>query len=214
MGARGCFASPPPLRASPVVPPLDDFSAAAAQLGRPVRGATRAVRRCHLSLPVVLEVAPLLPNGRPFPTLYWLSCPLAHRRIARLEAAGGVRAMDRQVAEDEAFRAELELASERYARARARCATEALPPIRAFRGGIGGAIGGTKCLHAHFAHHLADGPNPIGAAVEREVVPLDCSGPCVELDAISGETRRSAAWSEPARAEGRAVDAGGECAPR
>ncbi len=175
----------------------DDRAIAAAQLGRPLRGAMRVVTRCRLSLPVVLEVAPLLPGGEPFPTLYWLSCPLAHRRVARLEAAGGVRAMDRRLAEDSAFRAELEAATARYAEARARRTATALPEVRAFRGGIGGAIGGTKCLHAHLAHHLADGPNPVGAAIDGDVLPLDCERPCVDVDGMAGEARRNAAWSEP-----------------
>ncbi|MBC7172675.1 MAG: DUF501 domain-containing protein, partial [Polyangiaceae bacterium] len=119
----------------------NDRNAASAQLGRPLRGELRAVRRCHLSLPVVLEVAPQLPDGEPFPTLYWLSCPLAHRRVARLEAAGGVREMDRRAAEDASFRAELEAAHAQYAASRAKRA-EALPEGRGLRGGVGGSTFG------------------------------------------------------------------------
>src|SRR5690606_33164257 len=78
----------------------EDVGAAEAQLGRPLRGVRGVAHRCALGLPVVLEVDPVLDDGAPFPTLYWLSCPLAHRRVARLEAAGGVRAMDQRAAEE------------------------------------------------------------------------------------------------------------------
>lgn len=178
----------------------DDDAAVTAQIGRAPRGGMRVARRCHHALPVVLEVAPRLPTGEPFPTLYWLSCPLAHRRVARLEAAGGVREMDRRVAEDPEFRDALERATARYASARAARAPNDGGAERALRGGVGGAVGGTKCLHAHFAHHLVDGANPVGAAVAPAVEPLDCGVPCVVADGASA--RRNPAWSEPARPDG------------
>jgi hypothetical protein len=175
---------------------LDDIAAAEAQIGRPPRGAFRVARRCRFELPVVLEVPPTLPGGEPFPTLYWLSCPLAHRRVARLEAAGGVRAMDRRAAEEPDFRDAIEAAHRRYASARA-CASppDAPPPERAPRGGVGGSTGGVKCLHAHLAHHLVDGANPVGEAIEDRVLPLECELPCVIAE--GRDVRRNRAWREP-----------------
>ncbi|MBW2626875.1 MAG: DUF501 domain-containing protein [Deltaproteobacteria bacterium] len=64
----------------------------ALQIGRPLRAASKVLRRCNLDLPIVIDVPPILDTGEPFPTRYWLTCPLAHRRIARIEAEGGVRA--------------------------------------------------------------------------------------------------------------------------
>ena len=61
----------------------------ALQIGRPLRATSTVLKRCSLGLPIVAEVPPLLDTGEPFPTLYWLTCPLAHRRIARIEAEGG-----------------------------------------------------------------------------------------------------------------------------
>ncbi|MGB5416738.1 MAG: DUF501 domain-containing protein, partial [Polyangiales bacterium] len=69
-----------------------DGDVLALQIGRPLRATSTVVRRCSLGLPIVAEVPPILDTGEPFPTRYWLTCPLAHRRIARLEAEGGVRA--------------------------------------------------------------------------------------------------------------------------
>ena len=38
--------------------------------------------------------------------------------------------------------------------------------------------GRVKCLHALYAHELADA-NPIGALAREEIEPLGCPGPCV-----------------------------------
>ncbi len=180
-----------------------DSAAAEAQIGRPLRGAFRVARRCPLGLPLVLEVPPSLPDGEPFPTLYWLACPLAHRRVARLEAAGGVRAMDRRAAEEPEFGAAIEAAHRRYAEAR-EAASRGEGAHRA-RGGVGGSASGVKCLHAHLAHHLVDGDNPVGRAAEGEVLPLDCESPCV---VASGDgAARNPAWREPrAVVDGRAPE--------
>ena len=50
------------------------------------------------------------------------------------------------------------------------------------REGIGGTVcGGMKCLHAHLAHFLAGGNNPVGAEVHKKLLGLqesDCAGDC------------------------------------
>ena len=175
---------------------LSDREAARAQLGRPVRGDPEVASRCHLHLPVVLRVPPVLDSGEPFPTLYWLCCPLAHKRIARLEAAGGVREADARASTDPGFAEELAEAHARYAAERDEAleALEGEVPIPP-RGGVGGSSGGTKCLHAHYAHHAGGGENPLGAEVAGEIEPLDCERPCVTR--IEGEAARNPEWSEP-----------------
>ena len=75
---------------------MDDREVVAAQIGRPLRAAANVVSRCHLGLPVVVQVPPLLDDGTPFPTLYWLSCPLAAKRVGRVESVGGVKTMERR----------------------------------------------------------------------------------------------------------------------
>jgi len=56
---------------------------------------------------------------------------------------------------------------------------------RAPTGGVGGAEGGVKCLHAHYAHTRAGGDNPVGRLVAEWVEPLDCAEPCVVQGAIN-----------------------------
>ncbi len=167
-----------------------DRAAVEAQIGRPSRGAFDVVVRCHFELPVVIRMAPLLDDGTPFPTRYWLTCPLAVLRVDRLEGAGGVRQVARRVEADPALRAALDDAHARYAADRA----AAVPPGDGARpsGGVAGiAGGGVKCLHAHYADHAAGNANPVGALVAPWVEPLDDEAPCV----VGG--RRNPAWQEP-----------------
>ena len=110
--------------------------------------------------PLVIRNAPLLDDGTPMPTRYWLVGEPERTSVSRLESAGGVA------------RAEAELDPASVTAAHARYAAErdaALPPgHRGPRpsGGVGGTRTGIKCLHAHFAWHLAGGDDPVGRWVE------------------------------------------------
>ncbi len=96
-----------------------DSEVLALQIGRPLRATSTVLRRCHLGLPIVAEVPPILDTGEPFPTRYWLTCPLAHRRIARIEARGGVREAQAELEADPRLARALAEA-QRSIRARAR----------------------------------------------------------------------------------------------
>jgi hypothetical protein len=169
----------------------EDAEVVAAQLGRPPRGRWEVASRCALGLPVVVRAHPQLEDGAPFPTLFWLTCPLARRRVSRLEQRGDVRAWTARVAAEPALRAAFEESQAAYARERAALLPPAAPALERLRGGVGGAEGGVKCLHAHYAHARAGRANPIGAEVARQVEPLDCATPCV----LAGV--RAPGWREP-----------------
>lgn len=168
-----------------------DGEVVAAQIGRPLRAESAVVARCPLGLPTVVRVPPILDDGTPFPTLYWLTCPLAVLRIGRAEGAGGVRRMEETARRDRLFGERLAAAHTRYAAARDRD----VPPDAHPRpgGGVGGSRAGVKCLHAHYADHAAGNDNPVGEAVAADVEPLDCALPCV----LAGG--RNPAWREPRR---------------
>jgi len=156
---------------------VSDAETVAVQIGRPLRAAVEVVARCHLGVPVVVAVPPLLDDGTPFPTRYWLTCPLATRRIGRLEGAGGVKRMETKAEMDADFGEALEAAHRRYAAER-----DALLPADATprpSGGVGGAARGVKCLHAHYADFAAGNANPVGELVDAWIGPLDCAEPCV-----------------------------------
>ncbi len=170
-----------------------DRCAVEAQLGRPPRGTWGVASRCGLGLPVVVEAHPVLEDGSPFPTLYYLTCPLARRRVSRLEQRGEVREWTARLERDPALREAFDAAQADYAARRAGRLPEGHPARAHLRGGVGGAEGGVKCLHAHFAHARVGGDNPIGRDVAARVEPLDCATPCVV------EGARDPRWREPVR---------------
>jgi len=152
---------------------MDDRVTVAVQLGRDPRGTLDVVARCQYGLPLVIRTSPRLDDGSPFPTLYYLTCPVAARQIGRLEAAGTMRDMERRLEEDEQLRAAYVSAHERYMAQR-----DAISVLDE-SASAGGMPLRVKCLHALYAHERADG-NPIGAIVRDRIEPIDCPGPCVE----------------------------------
>ncbi len=163
----------------------DDRRVIEVQIGRPLRAPSEVVARCHLGMPVVVRVPPHLDDGTPFPTLYWLTCPLAATRIGRMEGAGGVKRMEAKAAADPAFAAGLDRAHVSYATERDRQIVDFDAPAPS--GGVAGAARGVKCLHAHYAHHAAGGENPVGELVAAWIEPLDCRVRCVVDDAMNPE---------------------------
>ena len=142
------------------------------QLGRPLRGTWRVASRCHLGVPMVVETHPRLEDGTPFPTLFWLTCPLLVKRASHLEAEGFMSVLTQRLTTDSAFAARQQSAVDRYVSRRNELApTEGPQP--------GGGADRVKCLHAHLAHELADAPNPVGAAALSKTGWPDCRLPCV-----------------------------------
>jgi hypothetical protein len=135
-------------------------------LGRVPRAGFEVVVRNATGDPAVIRNAPLLDDGTPMPTRYWLVDPDLSLRVARLESAGGVRAAEAAV-EPEA----LGSAHERYARERDAALASEHADHAGPRpsGGVGGTARGVKCLHAHLAYHLAGGDDPVGRWVEENL---------------------------------------------
>ncbi len=92
----------------------------AAQLGRPPRGLLAVAHRCPCGLPDVATTAPRLPDGTPFPTLYYLTCPRASAAVSRLEASGVMREMTARLG-DAALRSRYEVAHLDYLGPPGRC---------------------------------------------------------------------------------------------
>ncbi len=173
---------------------MDDRGVVAAQIERTPRSVVDVVARCPLGLPTVTKVPPHLDDGTPFPTTYWLTCPLASRRIGRLEADGAVRRYDERVASDPDFQASFAQAMTRYAADRDDLIAPDAPAYLP-TGGVGGSQGGVKCLHAHYADFAAGNENPVGAETGAAIEPLDCAVGCVAE--IDGAAVRNPDWIEP-----------------
>jgi uncharacterized protein len=164
------------------VPAAADLAAVERQLGRRPRAVRRVAHRCPCGLPDVVETAPRLPGGTPFPTLYYLTCPRAVAAVSRLEAAGMMRQFRQRLAGDEDLRRAYLAAHRDYLARRDEAAratgVEPLPPGSQSAGGMPDRV---KCLHALVAHELAvPGANPLGRAAVAAAGPWWQAGPCVD----------------------------------
>jgi hypothetical protein len=154
-----------------------DRAAVAAQLGRSPRGARAVAHRCPCGLPDVVETSPRLPDGTPFPTLYYLTCPRATAAVSALESAGLMRQMSARLAADPELAGRYREAHVRYLARR-----DAIRRVDEIAGvSAGGMPTRVKCLHAHLAQSLAEGPggNPFGDETRDLVGPWWDAGPCV-----------------------------------
>ena len=150
------MAAPPPSQE-------EEVAAVTRLLGRAPQGDFEVVVRDAAGEPVVLRNAPLLHDGTPMPTRYWLVGAAEREAVSRLEAAGGVNAAEADVDADELAAAHARYAAER----------DALLPADHTgprpSGGVGGTRTGVKCLHAHWAFHLAGGDDPVGRWVAERI---------------------------------------------
>lgn len=173
---------------------MDDRSVVEHQIGRPPRSPIDVESRCHLGLPVVIRVPPVLDDGTPFPTTHWLTCPLASLRVSRLESAGGVNDADARIAADPDLAEAFGVAMGRYERERDSLIPDTWNgPLPS--GGIAGSRGGVKCLHAQYADTASGHDNPIGSEVAESIEPLDCVVRCVIP--ADGNWIRNESWTEP-----------------
>jgi hypothetical protein len=140
-----------------VVDPAD-LEAVTRQLGREPRGVLEIAYRCPNGEPAVLKTAPRLPDGTPFPTLYYLTHPVLTAAASRLESAGMMQTMSERLREDPVLAAAYRRAHESYLAER-----DAVEPLGTEFSG-GGMPDRVKCLHVLMAHALAKGPglNPLG----------------------------------------------------
>ncbi|BBY75707.1 hypothetical protein MPRF_26060 [Mycolicibacterium parafortuitum] len=135
-----------------------DLDAVARQLGREPRGVLEIAYRCPNGEPAVVKTAPRLPDGTPFPTLYYLTHPALTAAASRLESSGLMREMTERLAQDPELAAAYRRAHESFLAER-----DAIEPLGTTFSG-GGMPDRVKCLHVVIAHSLAKGPgvNPFG----------------------------------------------------
>ncbi len=132
-------------------------------LGRQPQGDFEVILRDASGSPIVVKNEPLLFDGTPMPTRYWLVGPKEHTAVSRLESAGFI-----DLAESEVDAEELRLTHERYAAER----DSAIPKDHTGprpHGGVAGTRVGVKCLHAHYANWLVNKTDVIGQWVDRRL---------------------------------------------
>ena len=134
-----------------------------AQLGRPARAMRGRPTSVRAEIPTSWRPRPRLPDGTPFPTLYYLTCPRAASLIGGLESSGMMREMTDRLRTDEDLAAAYRRAHEAYLARR-----EELGPVAEIEGvSAGGMPTRVKCLHVLVAHALAAGPGVNPSATKR-----------------------------------------------
>jgi hypothetical protein len=154
-----------------------DRSIVAEQLGRAPRAIRAVAHRCPCGNPDVIETSPRLPDGTPFPTLYYLTCPRAAAAIGTLESSGLMREMTERLRTDEHLADGYRRAHEAYLARR-----EQLAHVDEIAGiSAGGMPTRVKCLHVLVGHALAAGPgvNPLGDEALERLPDWWLDGPCV-----------------------------------
>jgi hypothetical protein len=154
-----------------------DLAAVDAQLGRPARSVVGVAHRCPCGLPDVVATSPLLDDGTPFPTAFYLTCPRVVSAVGTLESSGTMHAMGARLLADPDLAARYRAAHEDYLRRR-----EGLGVVPEIAGvSAGGMPARVKCLHVLVAHALAAGPgvNPLGDEALAALAPWWPAGPCV-----------------------------------
>ncbi|MXO37262.1 DUF501 domain-containing protein [Mycobacterium kansasii] len=158
-----------------------DLQVVARQLGREPRGVLKVAYRCPNGEPGVVKTAPKLPDGTPFPTLYYLTHPTLTAAASRLETTGLMREMTHRLRRDPDLAAAYRRAHEAYLAER-----DAIEPLGTAVS-AGGMPDRVKCLHVLIAHALAKGPgvNPLG----DEVVALLAAEPAAADLIVGGRWR-------------------------
>jgi hypothetical protein len=154
-----------------------DRAVVQAQLGRTPRAVRAVAHRCPCGNPDVVETSPRLPDGSPFPTLYYLTCPRAASAIGTLEASGLMSEMTDRLAADTELAAAYAAAHESYLARR-----EEIGHVDEIDGiSAGGMPNRVKCLHVLVGHALAAGPgvNPLGDEALDRLEDWWANGPCV-----------------------------------
>ena len=152
-----------------------DIDAVRELLGRAPQADFEVVVRDDAGGPVVIRNAPLLDDGTPMPTRYWLVGAADRVQIGRLESSGVIDVAEAEIGDEALDAAHAAYEAERSA---------ALPPDHhgpVPTGGVGGTRRGIKCFHAHWAWYLAGGPDPVGPWIEERL-----AAEAVETSAADG----------------------------
>lgn len=165
------------LKAKEILYTAEDFEKVKELLGRTPRGLYK-VEKYHPihKHPMVIQVLPYV-KGAPFPTLFWLTCPILKKEISHIEKDGWIEKLEKEHFASESENLKL-LKEDHLAYARERqelflktggdWAMIPSPMAEILKEtGIGGIhdFDHIKCFHLHYAHHLARG-NQVGKVLD------------------------------------------------
>jgi hypothetical protein len=176
-----------------------DLKTIESQLGRLPVGVRAVASYCKYGCPQVIQNETFI-KGIPFPTLFWLTCPVLVKAVSRIEGQGWSDIIRNKIRENADLKEKLLLAHDGYRQMRKESARDEAAvkepateePCEnletgfnhaVFSTGIGGVrdTEGVKCLHAHYAHYLATGKNPLGEIVDKMLADYECERRCSAL---------------------------------
>lgn len=138
-----------------VEPTAHDLDKIAAQLGRKPRGVLTVSYWTPDGEPGVIMTAPKLPDGTPFPTLYYLTEPRLVAAASRLEASGIMKDMTARLQASERLQDNYLAAHQHYLQVR-----NSIEDLGTDFSG-GGMPDRVKCLHVLMAYALSEEPGVV-----------------------------------------------------
>ena len=166
------------MTARPDLPPVAqaDLDAVSRQLGRDARGVAEVAHRCPCGEPDVVRTEPRLPDGTPFPTSFYATCPRLTGALSTLESRGVMKDMTDRLEDDPDLAAAYRAAHDDYLARRGELGD--VPEVAGIS--AGGMPTRVKCLHVLVAHSLGAGPgvNPLGDEALELLDPWWVNHPC------------------------------------
>ena len=150
------------------------------QLKKVVKNDFIVVRLCDWGFPQVIESS-LISDGRPFPTLFWLTCPFLKEEVSRLESKGMISHFEKRIEHDKSFATAFLGAHRETTLLKEKILCEASVSGESRRLLLDRGIGGirnlkkVKCLHLHLANYLGGIDNPVGREVWNLLEKKQCS---------------------------------------
>ena len=152
-----------------------DFETLERQLQRRPRGVRAIEVRCPSGHPLVIRVHPLI-DEKPFPTLFWLTCPSVIAQISRIEHLGHIQKLESILKDHPEMMKRYHDNHRSYIEERLRQLSAGEKSHAKSQGylkvleqcGIGGIRDWNtiKCMHLQYAHHLAR-ENEIGEWIDE-----------------------------------------------
>ncbi len=156
------------------------------QLDNSADNVIKVIKYCPTNYPMIILVHPFY-NQKPFPTIYWLSCPVIKEKIFELEDTGYIKELKQKKNQVDEFKNELNNAHGRYSWTRIKLLSENdLENAKKIsedlykmliKSGVAGIREkeGIKCLHGHYADYIVSGNNPVGKEVAKKIdIPSNC----------------------------------------
>jgi len=154
-----------------------DLKVIHSQLGRSVDNVLGVEKHCSCGFPQVVLSYPIR-DGKPFPTIHYLTCPHLRKEVSKLEEKGYITKYEELVKSDPELFEKLRIAHEKVISKR----LALLKPEDSTWSSVLSSVGTggirdwktIKCLHLHLADYLAGIDNPIGELVYNLIEQKEC----------------------------------------